>query len=148
MIYLEQFFHNRIFWLCVLAWLIAQIIKTALSILVEHKLDIKRILGLGGMPSSHSAVTATLSISVGRSLGFDSIEFAISAMLAMVVMTDAAGIRRAAGNQARALNIIIQEMFTSDPEASQDRLKELLGHSPLEVAVGALLGVVIAVLFG
>ena len=139
-----EFLSNKVFWVAVLGWFVAQSLKVLITLLVEHKLRLKRFFGLGGMPSSHSAVVCGLAASVGILQGVGSVEFAISAVLAMVVMTDAAGVRRAAGKQAATINRMIQKMFSSDPDVVHETLKELLGHSPLEVLIGGLLGVALA----
>ena len=135
---------NRVLWVAVLGWVAAQALKVVFPLLLERKLDLKRFFGLGGMPSSHTAVVCALATGVGIASGFHRVEFAISAMLAMVVMTDAAGVRRAAGKQAAALNRIMKELMENGKGFSYETLKELLGHSPFEVLVGALLGILLA----
>ena len=141
---LKDFFRNQVLWTCVLSWFVAQALKILFTLFMERRLDLMRIVGLGGMPSSHSAVVCALATATGRVLGFDSVEFAICAMFAMVVMTDAAGVRRAAGKQARQINRIVEDMIQSGHGLTYETMKELLGHSPFEVAVGAALGVLIA----
>ena len=137
---LMQLLNNRIFWVCVMAWFVAQAAKVVLTLAVERRLDIRRFFGLGGMPSSHSAV------GVGIRSGFNSTLFAIACVLAVITMTDAAGVRRAAGKQAAMINKIVQDMIQNGGDLPNETLKELLGHTPLQVLVGALLGAVIAVL--
>lgn len=137
---------NRAILACVLSWAAAQGAKVFLGRLVDKKWDWKRFFGLGGMPSSHSSVVCTLAVSAGIIRGFGSMEFAIGLVLAMVVMTDASGVRREAGQHARVLNRILQDMMDEDKGITFDTLKELLGHSPFEVLVGALLGVLVAFL--
>lgn len=137
---------NRVFWACLLSWFLAQAAKVVLCRVLEKKWDFKRFLGLGGMPSSHSSVMCTLAVSAGIMRGFGSLEFVMSTVMALVVMTDASGVRREAGQHARILNKILQEMKENDNGITFDTLKELLGHSPFEVAVGALLGVLVGLL--
>lgn len=137
---------NRVFWACLLSWFLAQAAKVLLCRVLEKKWDFKRFLGLGGMPSSHSSVMCTLAVSAGIMRGFGSLEFVMSTVMALVVMTDASGVRREAGQHARILNKILQEMKENDNGLTFDTLKELLGHSPFEVAIGALLGVLVGLL--
>lgn len=143
---LMQLLNNRIFWVCVMAWFVAQAAKVVLTLAVEHRLDFKRFFGLGGMPSSHSAVVTALAVGVGIRSGFNSTLFAIACVLAVITMTDAAGVRRAAGKQAAMINKIVQDMIQNGGDLPNETLKELLGHTPLQVLVGALLGTVIAIL--
>lgn len=135
---------NRALIACVISWAAAQGAKVLLCRLIEKKWDLKRFFGLGGMPSSHSSVVCTLAVSAGIMRGFGSLEFVIALVLAMIVMTDASGVRREAGQHARVLNHILQDMMNEDKGITFDTLKELLGHSPFEVSVGALLGVLVA----
>ena len=142
---ISQIGHNRVLWVSILGWFIAQALKIVFTFISEGRLDFKRIVGLGGMPSSHSSVVCALATAVGISRGFDTVEFAICTILATIVMTDAAGVRRAAGKQARQINRIVQDMIENGRGLTHENLKELLGHSPFEVVVGAILGVVIAI---
>ncbi len=135
---------NRALWACVLSWFAAQGLKVVLHRIFEKKWDFFRFFGLGGMPSSHSSVMCTLAVSAGIMRGFGSLEFVIALVIALVVMTDASGVRREAGQHARVLNKILQDMMEDNKGITFDTLKELLGHSPFEVAVGALLGVLVA----
>lgn len=135
---------NRVFWACVLSWFSAQALKVILCRLFEKRWDFKRFFGLGGMPSSHSSVMCTLAVSAGIMRGFGSLEFVMATVVALVVMTDASGVRREAGQHARVLNKMLQDMMEEGNGLTFDTLKELLGHSPFEVAVGALLGVLVA----
>jgi len=139
-------FANRVLIVAVLSWAIAQALKVVFTLIVTHEFDAERIFGLGGMPSSHAAFVCSIATAVGIALGFHSVEFAIAFGFAMVVMTDAAGVRRAAGKQAKMLNEIVRDMVASGSGLTNENLKELLGHTPFEVIVGALLGVLIAVL--
>ena len=144
--FLQELVANRVLWTGVLAWFVAQLLKVVFTALLEKRLDFGRLFGLGGMPSSHSAVVCSLATSTGMMRGFYSVEFAICCLLAMVVMTDAAGVRRAAGRQAVLLNKILQDMIANGRGLSNEKLKELLGHTPFEVLIGALLGILIGLL--
>ena len=132
---------------CVLAWFIAQFIKVILTLIKDKKVDFRRFVGSGGFPSSHASLVTSLATAVGLIDGFDSTAFAITVVLALVVMYDAAGVRRAAGQQARILNKIVEEWERGDFSHTETKLKELLGHTPVEVVAGAILGAVIAILF-
>lgn len=144
--YLEQLLDNKVFFTVFFAWLFSCVLKGLLVCVREKHLDMTRFMGPGGMPSSHSTIVTSLATCVGIHDGFDSTGFVICCALAFVVMYDASGIRRAAGQQARVINMIIDMLDTRDPIERQQRLKELLGHTPLEVIAGAILGVVFAVL--
>ena len=143
--FFTEILSNRVLIVGVLSWFSAQALKVVFTYIIERKWDLGRFFGLGGMPSSHSAVVCGVAAAVGLSRGFYSSDFALAAILAGVVMTDAAGVRRAAGRQAVLLNKIVQDMIANGRGFSYERLKELLGHSPFEVLIGALLGVLLAV---
>jgi len=128
-----------------IAWAIAQFLKGFTSIRRRGGFSWKHFLGTGGMPSSHSAFVAGLTTAVGLVEGFDSTSFAICFVFSMIVMYDAAGLRRAAGKQASILNKLIDELIHTG-ELKQARLKELLGHTPYEVFAGAFLGILVAFL--
>ncbi|HYE84191.1 MAG TPA: divergent PAP2 family protein [Clostridia bacterium] len=137
-----EILNNKVLLACFTAWLIAQILKIILTFYSSKKIDLTRFVGSGGMPSSHTSFVMALSTSIGRIHGWDSAIFAVSLCFAFVVMYDAAGVRRAAGNQAKILNIIIEDLAHNKPLANE-RLKELIGHTPKEVLAGAILGIVI-----
>ncbi len=130
----------------VIAWFTAQVIKVITSLIQDKRFDFRRLVGSGGMPSSHASFVTSLATSVGIIEGFSSTDFAICTVFALVVMYDAAGVRRAAGQQARILNKLLEDFEKSDFSQSDKHLKELLGHTPKEVFVGALLGIAIALL--
>ena len=130
-----------------LAAIIAQSIKLLLTGLVHKKLDFRVLTTTGGMPSSHAAGVMGLSTTVGLICGFSSIEFAMAVGYALVVMYDAAGVRRAAGKQAACLNRIIMDIYKQELKEAGGRLKELLGHTPMQVLVGAIFGVVYSYYF-
>lgn len=130
----------------IIVWFAIQTFKVIWDLVETKKFNFKRILGAGGMPSSHSAVTMCLAIMVGKAEGFGSTSFAISLILAIVVMYDAAGIRRAAGKQASLLNKIVNTPGLSTIQV-QERLVEVLGHTPVQVFVGAIIGVIVGSIF-
>jgi uncharacterized protein len=130
----------------VFAMLTAQTFKFATTLIIRRRIDFRRLVGTGGMPSSHSASVTALSVAVGIEQGWNSTVFGVAAFLSLVVMYDATGIRRAAGRQAQILNKMLEEL--KDYHKLQgERLKELLGHTPLEVLVGAAYGAFFAFLF-
>jgi len=135
---------NRTLVIALGACFLAQFAKLFVHWIQHRQIDIRVMFGSGGMPSSHSALVTALAISVGRLEGWQSTAFAIATTFAFIVMYDAAGVRQAAGKQARVLNQIIEELFQENPQLSEEKLKELLGHTPFQVIVGAILGGVLA----
>ncbi|MDR2903816.1 MAG: divergent PAP2 family protein [Clostridiales bacterium] len=142
---LEELLNNDTLWIALLAFAIAQLIKVVVDLFRTKKINTSLLIGSGGMPSSHSAFVTAMTTAVGLQDGFDSALFAISAILSMVVMYDAAGVRRAAGRHAAIINTIIENVENSGLKLDK-KLKELLGHSPIEVAAGAILGIAVAIL--
>ncbi|MFR8104672.1 MAG: divergent PAP2 family protein [Clostridia bacterium] len=136
---------NKCIYIPFLLWLGIQTFKVIYDLIVTKKFNFKRIMGAGGMPSSHSAVVMSLSVLIGKFYGFSSPIFALSLIFAFVVMYDAAGVRRAAGKQATLLNKIVETPNLSGLEVSE-KLVEVLGHTPTQVFVGALIGVVVGAL--
>lgn len=128
-----------------LIWFCIQTFKVFYDLIVTKKFNFKRILGAGGMPSSHSAVVTGLATMIGKSQGLDSPVFALSVVFAFVVMYDAAGIRRAAGKQAKLLNKIVETPGLTGIQVSE-RLVEVLGHTPTQVIVGALIGIAVGII--
>ena len=126
---------------------IAQGLKVVIKLFTTGKLDLRMVAVTGGMPSSHSSCTMGMAVSVGLIDGFNSVSFAIALCLAFIVMYDAAGVRRTVGLQAKVLNKMMIELFSDHPKLSGERIKELLGHTPVEVFVGAILGSLIALGF-
>lgn len=141
-----NFWTDSVLVTCILSWFIAQFIKVVTVLVKSKRIDFRRFIGSGGMPSSHSSFVTSLAASVAITDGFSSTSFAISVVLALVVMYDAAGVRRAAGQQAKILNKIVEEWEHADFAKTDKRLKELLGHTPFEVFAGAILGIVIAII--
>ncbi len=140
-----EIYQNHALWVALLGWFIAQFLKVITVLIRDKRFDVRRFVGSGGMPSSHSSFVMSLATFIGLQNGFDSTAFALSIVFAFVVMYDAAGVRRAAGHQAAVLNQII-EHWNDAPEIQNKRLKELLGHTPYEVLVGAILGIALAVI--
>lgn len=138
---MEELFSNRVLQATLFPWAVAQILKVLIELIWKRRLNLRLLTSAGGMPSTHSAIVCGLATSIAIHDGMNSSLFALSVVLAMVVMYDAAGIRRAASMQARILNQIIDELFQGHP-ISETRLRELLGHTPVEVLVGAALGVI------
>ncbi len=138
--------YNNILWISILSWFLAQIIKIVINLIKYRKFDFKLIISSGGMPSSHSSFVSAMTVSVGQKLGYETPLFAVCTIVSLVVMYDAAGVRRAAGQQAAILNKMMNEFKTNTLNVEK-RLKELLGHTPVEVAAGALLGILIGVAF-
>jgi acid phosphatase family membrane protein YuiD len=124
------------------AVIIAQVLKFFVHLVWKRKIDLRLFTTTGGMPSSHSAGVIGLSATVGFICGFESIEFAMAFGYALVVMYDAAGVRRAAGKQAACLNKIIMDIYKQELKEAGGKLKELLGHTPMQVLVGAIFGVI------
>lgn len=147
MTFFEELLQNKILISALSGWFFAQILKTLIHLLFTKKFVAERLVGSGGMPSSHSATVCALSTSALMIYGIGSFEFAISFILAVIVMHDAMGVRRETGIQAKVLNELIEvfaDMGSDMP--TQDKLKEFVGHTPLQVLVGALLGITIAIL--
>lgn len=145
MTFFDELFSNKVLWTAVAGWFAAQVLKGLFWFFKDKRIDFERFVGPGGMPSSHSAFVTALSVAVGLSEGFNSAFFAISVVFALVVMYDASGVRRAAGKQAEILNKIVDDMQHYHT-IREERLKELLGHTPVEVLGGAILGIILALL--
>lgn len=139
---------NRTLFVSISASLVAQFLKLLIEYIRSRKINFRVLLETGGMPSSHSSFVTALATCVGQIKGWDSPEFAIATVFAIIVMYDATGVRRAAGKQARILNKIVDELFQEHPVFNEKRLKELLGHTPIQVIGGCFLGILLATLFG
>ena len=138
----NEIIHNKCIYIPLILWFLIQTFKVLTDLVVNRKLNVKRIIGAGGMPSSHSAVVCSLATCIGKEYGFDSGIFAIAVIMAFVVMYDAAGVRRAAGKQATILNKILETPGLTTLQV-QEKLVEVLGHTPIQVFVGAVLGVIV-----
>ncbi|NQV19311.1 MAG: divergent PAP2 family protein [Armatimonadetes bacterium] len=136
---------NKIFDIVVVALIIAQTMKVIISLFTDKRLNFRKFLDTGSMPSSHTASVVSLTTAIGIFEGVDSVLFALSTVFAIVVMYDASGVRRAAGKQATVLNKIVENIRKKEGHTIlEENLKELLGHTPLEVIAGAALGVAVA----
>ncbi|PSF36610.1 acid phosphatase [Aphanothece hegewaldii CCALA 016] len=142
----NQIFNNHILIISIAACLIAQLLKLIIELIRHGKVNLKFLVTTGGMPSAHSALVSSLATGVGLKEGWDSAGFAIACLFAVIVMYDAAGVRQAAGKQARILNQILDGFFQDGKEVNEERLKELLGHTPFQVLVGLALGVGISLM--
>ena len=141
------FFNNYLLMLPVVSWLSAQTAKTLLDFIINRKINIERLVGSGGMPSAHSAAVCSLMVGSAKDQGMSSPIFAISFVFALVVIYDAMNVRLETGKQSKLLNLIMEVMRDEWQELSNEKkLKELVGHTPLQILIGALLGVFIAVL--
>ncbi|HDQ13752.1 MAG TPA: divergent PAP2 family protein [Sediminispirochaeta sp.] len=144
---MNQLAENTILWTTLLSALVAQVLKTLQEMLFHKKLSLKRIFETGGMPSSHSAAVASLATSMGLVFGFDSPYFTISAVLAIIVIYDATGIRRAAGEHAEILNDLLKEFhYLIRQGIEPQHLKTLLGHTYPQALVGILIGISISLI--
>ncbi len=141
--FFEGMISNYIFWVALASWFAAQFGKVVVSLIAEKRLDWSRLIGSGGLPSSHSSLVMGMSTAIGLRNGFDSPFYAIALVLALIVMYDASGVRRAVGTQAAILNQMINDLYAKKPIA-EEKLKELIGHTPFEVLAGAILGIIIA----
>lgn len=139
----RQLINNKIFITTFAAWGIAQTIKVTIGVIRTKRFDFRWFVGTGGMPSSHAAGVSCLATAIGFRYGFDSVHFALAAAFAIVVMFDAQGVRRATGRQARILNRVMEDIYWRG-KIQESRLRELVGHTPIEVITGFLLGVFIA----
>lgn len=141
---LSQFFQNEVLWCTFVAWIVAQGAKVLLAVWRKRRFDFRWFLGTGGMPSAHSAGVSALATGVGLQMGFHTAVFAVALIFALVTMFDAQGVRHSVGRQAMALNKLMDELYVKG-QVSEQRLMELLGHTPIEVVVGALVGCLLAI---
>lgn len=130
----------------VLGWCVAQVLKIFTNLFQTRRFDLRMLVASGGMPSSHSATVCALATGCALQYGFASAELAISFVLAMVVMRDASGVRWETGEQAKLINKMMNEIFSGKPEEINTGLKELVGHTPFQVAMGGLLGIVLSLI--
>jgi len=148
MYYIDELLGNRVLWAAIVAWALAQSLKVIRELFRTKRLHLGIMLSTGGMPSSHTSFMVAMTTAVGLREGFGSTTFAIAAAVSMVVMSDAAGVRRAAGKQAKVINSLVENIENTGIVLDK-KLKELLGHTPIEVACGALLGIAVAwVMYG
>jgi len=137
---------NHLFWVTLFAWCLAQSIKVILGVIRTKKFDFRWFIGTGGMPSAHAAGASALAITAGLDYGFNSAMFALGAFFAMVTMFDAQGVRRSTGKQAAILNTVMEDIYWKG-RIREERLKELIGHTPVEVIAGSIIGILLAIIF-
>lgn len=142
-VFFRQVIENRILMVTLAAWAIAQTIKVFLGVVRERKFNFRWFIGTGGMPSSHAAGATALAVTCGFKTGFDSPLFALATVFAMVTMFDAQGVRRETGQQAEILNKILEDIYWKG-KVESERLKELIGHTPIQVFIGAVIGFLVA----
>ncbi len=146
--YVMDIITNEILMSAALSWGLAQVIKTIIHLILTKKFVAERLIGSGGMPSCHSATVCALTTSIVINEGINSPFFAMSAILAIIVMYDARGVRRETGLQATVLNEIVDIIEKLGADVTYDeKLKEFIGHTPLQVLVGAILGIIIALIY-
>lgn len=141
---LEQLKQNHVLWITLTAWIIAQTIKVALGVIIKRKFDFRLFVSPGGVPSAHAAGACALATSIGLRFGFHTVSFALAVAFAIVVMFDAQNVRRAAGRQAAILNRMLDDIYWRG-KIQEAQLWELLGHTPVEVFLGMVLGIFIAI---
>ncbi|MDJ0531664.1 MAG: divergent PAP2 family protein [Xenococcaceae cyanobacterium MO_207.B15] len=141
-----EIFHNQTLVVALLACFTAQGLKMVIELVKHRKVNFRYLISTGGMPSAHSALVGALATGIGKTMGWSSPDFAIACLFAVIVMYDAAGVRQAAGKQAKLLNQIVDELFQEKHNLNEERLKELLGHTPFQVLVGLSLGISISML--
>lgn len=144
--FFTQILANHILLITLWAWFIAQTLKVALGVLRTRRFDFRWFIGTGGMPSAHAAGSSALAATLGLNLGFDSAFFALGATFALVTMFDAQGVRRSTGKQASILNKILDDIYWKG-KIKEDQLKELIGHTPIEVIMGCIIGILLAIIF-
>lgn len=142
----SELLSNELLMSALVGWTVAQVLKTLIDFWINKDFSPERLVGSGGMPSSHSSTVCGLTTSAGICHGVGSFQFAICFILASVVMYDAIGVRQETGKQAKLLNLIMeQDLFKMNKEQTQKKLKEFVGHTPLQVFAGAVLGILLAV---
>lgn len=144
---MQEFFtsiiSNKVLIITICGWFIAQSIKVFIGVITKNKFDFRWFVGTGGMPSAHASGASALAVATGIHFGFDSPLFALAVMFALVTMFDAQGVRRSTGKQAEILNKVMDDIYWAG-KIQEDRLKELIGHTPLQVIIGSILGITIA----
>ncbi len=144
----NQLISNKILISGLVGWATAQILKTIIFLIVNRKLNLERLFGDGGMPSGHSATVSAVALSVGLECGFNSALFAVATIIAIVVMHDAMGVRLETGKQAKYINEMTEliEKLSGTELSNEEKLKEFVGHTPFQVVMGGILGIVVAIL--
>ena len=138
-----QISKNQVFLVTFFAWLLAQVIKVIIGVKKEKRFNFRWLFSPGGMPSAHTATVAALSTIVGLRFGFDSGLFAVTFIFAIMIMFDAGGFRRMVGKQATILNKIVDDVYAKK-KVEEEKVRELLGHTPVQVIAGAALGILVA----
>ncbi|MCK5215906.1 MAG: divergent PAP2 family protein [Candidatus Omnitrophica bacterium] len=144
--FIQEVFSNKILIITLTVWALAQCIKVLIGVIVERKFNFRWFIGTGGMPSSHAAGATALATTCGLSTGFDSVIFALAAVFAMVTMFDAQGVRRSTGQQAEILNRVMDDIYWKG-KIETNRLVELIGHTPIQVMIGSIVGCIMAIIF-
>ena len=144
--FIHEVFSNKILIITLTVWALAQCIKVLIGVIIERKFNFRWFIGTGGMPSSHAAGATALATTCGLSSGFDSVIFALAAVFAMVTMFDAQGVRRSTGQQAEILNKILEDIYWKGKIESK-RLAELIGHTPIQVFIGSIIGCCLSIIF-
>ncbi|HDK27564.1 MAG TPA: divergent PAP2 family protein [Candidatus Atribacteria bacterium] len=139
----SEIFKNQIIIIALITYILNQILKLFIFYFTEKRWDFRRFIGAGGMPSTHSALSMCVAVTIGLSEGWNSPLFALAIVMSFIIMADATGVRRETGEQAKVLNKIILEFF-EERKIRDKRLKELIGHTPFEVIVGGIIGMVMA----
>ncbi|MFH1876504.1 MAG: divergent PAP2 family protein [Candidatus Omnitrophota bacterium] len=140
-----QLLNNKVLWVTLITWIITQGLKITISVVRERRFNFYWLVSTGGMPSSHSAGVVALAVGIGKTLGFGSPMFALACIFALVTMFDAQTWRRSVGVQARILNRMIDDLH-EHKKITDDKLKELMGHTPIEVFIGALIGITVSLI--
>lgn len=144
--FIKDFFTNYVLICAFSAWLLAQLIKCAVFVIRNRRFDFQILVSSGGMPSSHSSTVCAMVTAVAKVCGMGSPEFAMAFIFAFIVMYDACGVRRAAGEQAKVLNRIVEDVHKGETKFLDKKLKELIGHTPVQVLAGGALGILLAIL--
>ncbi len=138
-----DFAKNKIFWTAALGWIVAQVIKVLIGVVVEKRFNFRWFVGTGGVPSSHVAGVSSLATAIGFAFGFGSSFFAITLIFTLIVLFDAQGVRRSMGQQAVILNKMLEDIYWKK-KLDEKRLRELIGHTPVEVLAGVAIGILVA----
>lgn len=146
MVFLEGLLHNQALITALIAWFVAQVLKPPLEYLRRGRWNWGYLISSGGMPSSHSALMVGATTGIGLHDGFDTAVFALSVAVTMIVLYDAAGVRRQAGMHAQKINVLIEELLAGHP-VSEEQLLEVIGHTPMEVSGGVLLGIAVGIIY-
>lgn len=146
MSFIDSILKNKVLIIAAIAWLVAGILKMIIELIVNKKLTVSRIVGAGGMPSSHTSTVIALAIATGYYAGVDSVSFALAVIFAIVVIHDAVGVRLETGKQAKVLNTMMFESEAFKDLDFEKQLKEYVGHTPTQALIGAIVGVIVALI--